>query len=147
MIDVSLGLGVDHAFFCNFLPCPYDGLTPSERVLMAEDTIINEIKAMVKDRPSWVRRKIALPTLVDSKMMSNQCVSHFSQIRFDGDGNVSSCSMMLLDMSGHGRFDDGGVWNNDFFKTMRRKFLAGGKSDLPEPCLVCPDNFGVDPWR
>lgn len=143
MIDVSLDLGVDHTFFCNFLAAPYSGLLPDERVLPADGKIADELRGALMRYPPDMRKKFTLPALVDTKSSRNGCGAHFSQVRFDGDGNVSSCSMMLLDMTGKGNYKDEDVWNNDFFKKMRRLFLSGASAELPDPCGVCPDNKGV----
>jgi len=144
MIDLSLDLGVDHAFFCNFLPSPFKGLSADERVLPADNAIMSEMKDALRIYPSEVRSRFTLPIFVDIKEFMNKCRTHFSQIRFDGDGNVSSCSMMLLDMTGHGNYKDADVWNNAFFRDMRRRFLSPGDELIPEPCSVCPDNRGVE---
>lgn len=143
MVDVSLALGVDHSFFCNFLSAPYDGLRAEERSLMADKRIIDEIRAIFASYPPAIRRKLTPPLLIDKGMNKNNCETHFSQIRFDGDGNVSSCSMMLLNMSGHGNYRDENIWNNDFFKDMRRAFLSKDDRAIPDPCRVCPDNKGI----
>jgi MoaA/NifB/PqqE/SkfB family radical SAM enzyme len=143
MVETSLALGVDHTFFCNFLPCPSGGLTAGERVLMSGSRVRAELAAMMARYPASVRRKFTMPLLVDEGAAANRCRSHFSQIRFDGDGNVSSCSMMLLNMEGNGHYRDAELWNNDFFRRMRRTFISGDERLLPEPCRVCPDNKGV----
>jgi MoaA/NifB/PqqE/SkfB family radical SAM enzyme len=143
MVETGLKLGVDQAFFCNFLACPIDGLTAEERVLTENPKIRREIKAMMARYPESVRRKFTLPPLIDRGMRRNNCDSHFSQIRFDGNGNVSSCSMMLLNMEGNGNYRDADIWNNVFFRRMRAVFLANDAALLPEPCNSCPDNKGV----
>lgn len=142
MVAASLELGVDHSFFCNFLSAPYDGLRAEERSLMADEKIAEELRAIFEAYPPAVRKKLTPPLLINARSAKNNCDAHFSQIRIDGDGNVSSCSMMLLNMSDHGHYKDKDVWNNEFFRGMRRLFMdpAGGK--FPEPCLVCPDNKG-----
>lgn len=144
MIDVSLKLDVDHAFFCNFLPSPYNGLSVPERVLMVDGGVVDELNAIFKNYSVKIRRKLTPPVLVDKKPDRNSCNIHFSQIRFDGDGNVSSCSMMLLDMRGNGNYKEEGLWNNEFFRTMRRAFLSGDDKGIPSPCRACPDNKGVN---
>jgi len=143
MVDIGLGLSVDHIFFCNFLASPYSGLKADERALFAEGGLTDELNAIFGKYPPEVRKKLTPPVLIDKTMSWNNCRSHFSQIRFDGDGNVSSCSMMLLNMCGNGNYRDPDVWNNVFFRNMRAKFLSGSMEALPEPCLVCPDNKGV----
>lgn len=144
MADVAIRLGADHAFFCNFLPCPYAHLGAEERVLTNSPDISEELKGIFSMYPLSVRKRLTLPTLVDPKMDGNRCNTYFSQARFDGDGNVSSCSMMLLDMTGHGNYKDKEIWNSDFFRSMRRLFLSGNDKDLYDPCKVCPDNKGVE---
>ena len=143
MVASSAALGVDHSFFCNFLSAPYDGLRAEERSLMAGGKAAGEIKAIFEAYPPAVRKKLTPPLLVDPGMAGDNCRTHFSQIRFDGNGNVSSCSMMLLNMSGHGHYRDKDVWNNAFFRDMRKAFLSGGSYPVPDPCKVCPDNKGV----
>lgn len=147
MIKTSLDLGADHVFLCNFLAAPYDGLNAAERVLENSSEVIRQINDMAGKMPYSARRKITFPSLLDKNAGEFACRSHFSQIRFDGDGNVSSCSMMLLNMENQGKYKDKDVWNNDFFKEARRRFLSGDRAVLPKPCLWCPDNFGVYPWK
>jgi MoaA/NifB/PqqE/SkfB family radical SAM enzyme len=144
MVDVGLKLGADHIFFCNFLPSPYDGLRESERVLISGSPEGEEVKRIFSGFDAQLRKRLTPPVLVDTALPDNLCKTHFSQIRFDGDGNVSSCSMMLLNMSGHGKYDDDDVWNNDFFRQMRRAFLSRGDRQVPDRCRVCPDNKGVN---
>lgn len=143
MAAVSLALDVDHSFFCNFLSAPYDGLKAEERSLMADEKVVSDLRAIFAAYPPAVRKKLTPPLFVNAGMVKNNCETHFSQIRFDGDGNVSSCSMMLLNMSGHGYYKDIDVWNNAFFRDMRRKFLSKESFLIPDPCKVCPDNKGV----
>lgn len=143
MIEVGLTLGADHIFLCNFLHSPYDGLRAHERVLMIEGEVARELKTIIGKYSAAISRKVTWPVPVDSRQRSNKCSTHFSQIRFDGDGNISSCSMMLLNMAGHGHYEEEDVWNNDFFRKMRRTFLDGSGKDIPEPCKACPDNKGV----
>jgi MoaA/NifB/PqqE/SkfB family radical SAM enzyme len=143
MVDVGLRLGVDHIFFCNFLPSPYKGLRAEERMLKAGDKFASELKEIFGVYPPQIRKKLTPPVLLDARPERKTCATHFSQIRFDGDGNVSSCSMMLLDMTGHGSYDEDGVWNNEFFRKMRGIFLSQDHAILPEPCRVCPDNKGL----
>lgn len=143
MIRVSVDIGADIILLCNFLSCPYDGLTADERVLEADEEVMKEIELMKSILPAGVLKRVVFPRPVDKKLLRNICDSHFMQIRVDGDGNISSCSMMLLGVAGAGRYDDAGAWNNDFFRRMRRSFLSDDESLLPEPCRVCPDNKGV----
>ena len=143
MIDAGLALGADHIFLCNFLPSPYDGLRAHERVLMAEEETLRELKAIIGKYPPAVSKKVTWPVLVDLHQRDNRCATHFSQVRFDGDGNVSSCSIMLLNMTGHGHYKEKNVWNNEYFKSMRKAFITPGDETIEGPCRACPDNRGV----
>jgi len=143
MADLALEMGADHVFLCSFLPCPYGDLTAERRMLPAGKKIISEIRAMFRHYPDAARKKMTFPMLLDANSDINNCKTHFSQIRFDGDGNVSSCSMMLLNMTDLGKYQDAHIWNNGHFKKMRNVFLSHRKELLPEPCAVCPDNKGV----
>jgi MoaA/NifB/PqqE/SkfB family radical SAM enzyme len=147
MAKVSAELGADFTFFCNFLACPYEGFTADERSLETGEAITKEIQGFIRSLPLSQRRKFDFPQLIDRNAKRFSCRSHFSQIRFDGAGNVSSCSMMLLDMGKKGNFMDPDAWNNEFFRSMRRGFLSGERSALHDPCLWCPDNVGVTPWE
>ena len=143
MIDVGLKLGADHIFLCNFLHSPYDGFRAHERVLMAEEKALRELKAIIGKYPPAISKKVTWPVPVDPDQRGNRCAAHFSQVRFDGDGNVSSCSMMLLNMTGHGHYKEKNVWNNEYFRKMRKAFLSAGDEAIEDPCKACPDNKGV----
>jgi MoaA/NifB/PqqE/SkfB family radical SAM enzyme len=143
MIKTAVALGADHIFLCNFLPAPYADLKASERVLTSDVSIVDELGFILDSLGPDLRRKVTPPVPVDEGSPRNDCDTHFTQIRFDGDGNVSSCSMMLLDMTGHGSYKDGDVWNNEFFRRMRKIFLKGDEEKFPEPCRICPDNKGI----
>jgi radical SAM protein with 4Fe4S-binding SPASM domain len=143
MINLGLDLKANHIFFCNFLPSPYSGLRFQERALLFDQAVIAEINRGLRDYPKAIRKRITLPRLVDTNAGTNSCGVHFSQIRFDGDGNISSCSMMLLNMQNQGNYRDDNPWNNEFFMKMRELFLSGSNEYLPEPCKVCPENKGI----
>jgi len=143
MMEMALRLGADHTFFCNFLPSPYKGFSPDERSLFVDFGTIDFIKKAIGEYPLSIRKRFTMPSLINRDSKKNRCDTHFRQIRFDGDGNVSSCSMMLLNMTGHGNYRDRDVWNNDFFRGMRRAFLSPRGENVPGPCSVCPDNKGL----
>jgi len=144
MIAMGLNLGADTVFLCNFLPAPCAGSSAGERMLLKTDgKIADEIKKMYNTLNAETRKKVLFPYFVDGTMPFNNCSSHFTQLRVDGEGRVSSCSIMLLDMEGHGHIKDEEVWNNKFFREMREKFLSNDKNRLSEPCRVCPENCGV----
>lgn len=143
MMNLSQKLGADFIFLCNFLPSPYNGFKAEERMLFCDDNdVVNTIKKVYSSLTGSLKRKVSFPELIDRNGTRNNCDSHFTQIRVDGEGRISSCSIMLLNMEGHGYFYDENVWNNNFFQEMRQKFLSGNKDDLYAPCKICPENYG-----
>ncbi len=146
MMGLARNLGVDHTYFCNFLPSPYRGFTVDERVLTTKDSdILEAVRKAYYALPRAMRKKVTLPLILDRAAKKKKCGSHFSQIRIDGNGNVSSCSVMLLNMEGNGSFTDTNVWNNAFFRKMRMKFLDT-EARIDDPCGVCVENYGLYPW-
>jgi len=142
MISLARELGPDHTFLCNFLPTPYKGLTPKERVITVDDKPIADLISKAMAGLSGIeRKKFSFPVLIDPALAENRCATHFKQLRVDGDGNASSCSMMLLNMQGASSLKDEDIWNGPFFMAMREKFMRGGA--LEEVCYYCPDNKGV----
>lgn len=145
MINIAEKLGADFIFLCNFLPSPYAGFRAEERMLFYDDiNVVNTIKKVYSSLPDTLKRKVSFPKLINRNSAKNNCVTYFTQIRVDGEGRISSCSIMLLNMDGHGYFYDENVWNNNFFKKMRQKFLSSNKDNLLAPCRVCPENYGVN---
>ena len=143
IINFSEGFNPDFVFLCNFLPCPHEGLTPKERVITSDDTeIVNFIRKVKKNIAANRKEKISFPLMIDNKMTENKCNVHFQQLRVDGNGNVSSCSMMLLNMNEASKIDVKDCWNSEFFVTMREKFLKD--KALDELCHYCPSNKGIE---
>ena len=143
MAALALRLGADHVFFCNFLPCLYGDLTPDKRVITTSDRdIVEFIRKTKQSLDPSVRGKFDFPPVIDTSSAENRCRCHFEQVRFDGEGNVSSCSMMLLNMEGSGHIDAPDCWNSIFLQEMRGKFITG--DGIEELCLYCPGNKGVE---
>ncbi|MDD5421814.1 MAG: radical SAM protein [Candidatus Omnitrophota bacterium] len=144
MIETGERLGADSIFFCNFLPAPYKGFTADERMIFTYDLReIDFMRGVYSRLDPVMKKKISLPDAIDPGRTKNGCNTYFTQIRIDGEGRASSCSIMLLNMKGSGRVWDYGVWNNAFFRNMRKTFLSDSAGLLPEPCRVCPENKGV----
>lgn len=144
MIRAGMGLGADTIFLCNFLPCPYPGLSADERMIFLKNKgAIDFIKDVYDNLDNETKRKVSFPDAVDIGIKDNKCDTHFTQIRVDGEGRVSSCSVMLLNMEGSGYYYQPDVWNNTFFRETRRAFLKNNRDLLKDPCRICPENLGV----
>lgn len=147
MINVGLDINADMIFLCNFLPSPYDGFKVEERTLIKDEKVISTLKKFFNDLTPDLRKRILFPPVLDIDSEFNQCKTHFYQIRINGDGDVSSCSMMLLNMKNKGHFLDKDVWNNEFFQEMRQRFIKNDRNILEEPCKVCIENLGIKPYK
>jgi MoaA/NifB/PqqE/SkfB family radical SAM enzyme len=144
MIKAGEKLGADQVFLCHFLPAPYRGFTSEERMIFTDEAhIINKLRMCYLALPAAIRKKVIFPQPITRDPDVKKCESHFTQIRVDGEGRASSCSIMLLNMDSGACFTEEGVWNNEFFRKMREKFLGNKNSDLPGPCTVCPENRGI----
>lgn len=136
MIDFGAKLGADTVLLVNFLPSKVRGFTPEERTVFIED--FNPIEAKTSLRvPDGVT--VTLPRSIDRKRPAKVCREFFRLIRVDGEGNVGGCPRQLLSLEQNGNFDDPDVWNNKYFRNMRRNFLHDNL-ELPESCRWCFSN-------
>lgn len=143
MLKTASGMKADHVFLCNFLPTFCGNLHPDKRVIKVKDKEIADFIKSCKTRiPDNLKGKVDFPKLIDEHMPVNKCRVHFEQIRIDGDGNVSSCSMMLLNMENTGRFEDEDCWNSGYLVEARKNMLENKVAE--ELCRYCPDNKGVE---
>jgi MoaA/NifB/PqqE/SkfB family radical SAM enzyme len=143
MLDLARGLEADKVFLCNFLHTPFaNGHADDRSIFVDHHEIIAGIQQAIAAQPAWFRRRVMPPPVLERWPTKKRCDVHHTQLRVDANGDVNSCSMMLLKMKGHGHVMDENLWNNKFFTGMRRLFLDE-KAPLPEPCRYCPSNVGV----
>jgi len=141
MIGIGEQLGVDGVAFYNYLPSPYPGFTPEERCLYADDPAVREGFARVISRK--FRCDVTWPLLLGRPEQGRRvCRWPFSLLQVDGDGNVGGCPVMLLDMHENGKVNAEDPWNNEYFRSLRRRHLRG---DLLWPCKSCGECVGVEP--
>jgi MoaA/NifB/PqqE/SkfB family radical SAM enzyme len=144
MLDLARELEADKVFLCNFLHTPFaNGHSDDRSIFVDHQDIIAGIQKAIDAQPAWFRKRVMPPPVLERwPVAKKRCDVHHTQLRVDANGDVNSCSMMLLRMKGHGHIMDDGLWNNKFFMGMRRMFLDD-KAPLPEPCRFCPNNVGV----
>ena len=137
-------MGFDETFLCSFLPTEIEGLSLQERSITTDDTeIIKEMREIYFKTPIHMRSKTIFPSFLNTREKVNRCRCHLEQIRVKGNGEIRSCSMMLLNMANGSNIDDEeDIWNNTFFTSMRQHFLKNDINLLEEPCKGCVDNFG-----
>ncbi len=138
MIQVAGRLGVDEVKIMPYLSTlDIPGYTSKERSLFEED---NAVKNIFSNITTPAGMHIALYPPLKGAAAKN-CKTFFTSLRVDGAGNIGSCGRMLLELSQNGKFTDENVWNNDYFRRMRRIYLDP-EMPLLEPCTVCPENMG-----
>jgi MoaA/NifB/PqqE/SkfB family radical SAM enzyme len=141
MVAFLDGLGVDRALFFQFLASPAPGFTVGERALFSDDPDVVRTFDRVKALQKNTRVKFSLPPLLERTMDGKYCSVPFYNITVDGEGRVGGCSCQVLDLTGHGRFDEGDAWNSDLLKEFRRRFIDP-EFPLLEPCQWCYNNQG-----
>jgi MoaA/NifB/PqqE/SkfB family radical SAM enzyme len=141
MVRFLAGLGVDRALFFQFLASPAPGFTVGERALFSDDPDVGGTFDRVREIQKNMRMGVSLPPRLERTMDGKYCSVPFYNITVDGEGRVGGCSCQVLDLTGHGRFDEGDAWNSDLLREFRRRFLDP-EFPLLEPCQWCYNNQG-----
>jgi len=139
MFRAAAELGVDTANFLNFLPVfEIADFSPDSRCLFEDDSPVAELfnNLKIPEKP-----KINLQPLLKRTVEKRICKAFFTTLRVDGAGNVGSCGRMLLNMDGNGNVLEPDSWNNEYLRSMRRKYIDYSEK-LPDSCLVCTNNAG-----
>jgi MoaA/NifB/PqqE/SkfB family radical SAM enzyme len=136
MINFGARFKVKNLMFANFLPSNIKGFTTEERTIFLEDFNPFEAKKRLTV-PKGI--SVTLPRPIDKTRTMKVCREFFRLLRIDGGGNVGGCGRQLLSLALNGHFADPDVWNNDYFRNMRSKFLQEGL-ELPDPCKSCFSN-------
>lgn len=139
MIEVAENVGADLVYLSNFQASPYPGFMPEERCLYQDDQAVKDELLRIKtikfhtivEWPALLRRPGKGRTV---------CIWPFSLIQVDGGGYVSSCPMQSPPMHDNGTIYDNEVWNNKYFRDIRKRHLEG---NLTEPCESCVCSAGI----
>ena len=141
MVDFGYSLGVDNILFHPFVATPVPGFTAGERCLFSDEPDVVKTFAEVAALPQKKGVKISLPPLLERAMNGKFCSVPFYNIVFDGEGRAGGCSCQILNLTENRKFGEEDVWNNDYMKEFRRRFLD---PDFPllQPCHWCYNNQG-----
>lgn len=143
MIEVAEDLGADFVYLIPFQASPYPGFTPEERCLYIDDQEVREELARLMSKK--FRVDVSWPCLLRrSGAEMTVCRWPFSLLQIDGGGNIGGCPMQLANMHENGKVYDEDLWNNQYFRGLRRRHLQG---DLLWPCKSCVESAGVAPSR
>lgn len=89
-----------------------------------------------------IRAAVNLPRILEKKDFSRKCEWFFKNLCIDAHGNIGSCGRVMNPDLGNGNLfiDKGDVWNNEYMKEMRAKFI-NKSSWLPTCCNNCIENY------
>lgn len=131
MVNFSAGLGFDTVSFYTILPLTEER---AKRISLYDSKEIMETICNI--RIPMTKTSITLPVPLDGRSKNNICNDFFTCINIDGEGNVGGCNRQRFNIHDCGKYSDPDVWNNEYFRKERKKFLDPNLP-LDEPCRVC----------
>jgi MoaA/NifB/PqqE/SkfB family radical SAM enzyme len=132
MIELAASLGVDSIDFHNLIPSTLPGCDIGE-CLFAEDQSATETFSQIPIPPGLAVR---FPKLLKREIDVQKCRSFNRVLYVDGRGSISGCYRVFPPDAANGSVFERAVWNNDYFKTQRRRFKRG---KVPDTCRYCVD--------
>ncbi len=138
-VEFAEKLEVDRVIFNNLIDFGISGFE-KENQLYKEDEetrgYFEELKKFLKNK----KIKVNLPVLF-SQEIKKKCPWFFKNLSIDGAGNVGGCGRVMNPSSEYGNvFKEGkSVWNNQYFRKMRKVFLDP-TIPLPKYCQSCVEN-------
>jgi len=140
MVQLAQNLGINKVKFDAFLPYPIEGCSLDERCITSEDKEIVNFLRNIKHNDDTL--EIRPLTILDLNQAHRICTSPFTTLRVDSAGNVGACNIKLLNLEKNGVYTDPDVWNNDYFRQLRKSFLNKNLHQPPEACLTCYEYAG-----
>jgi len=106
------------------------------------DKNIEILKEMEKFSKEKIRAKVNLPLILKKENFCKKCEWFFKNLSFDAQGNIGGCGRVINPDSDYGNLfinkDD--VWNNEYMRKMRNKFLNKNEQ-LLTCCSHCVENY------
>ncbi len=140
MINFASSLNVDNICLYNVIPYPFIEREARKQAIFIDDN--EAIKKIESIKFSNNQQNLYIAPLLDSSKQYHLCRDSYYSIGIDGDGNVSGCDRLLLNISNNGKFWDKDVFNNHHFRSLRKMFI--NKETLLPPCALCYNN---SPWK
>jgi len=135
-------LGVDRIDVHNYIDFPI--IIGKEYQLTSIETSnknIEILKEMEKFSKEKIRAKVNLPLIFKKENFCKKCEWFFKNLCFDAQGNIGGCGRVINPDSNYGNLfinkDD--VWNNEYMRKMRNKFLNKNEQ-LLTCCSHCVEN-------
>lgn len=137
MVKLAEDLGVDELGFQNLIPSNMQGFT-ADQCLYEDDNDVCEVILSVDEPKS--KLVVYMPILLQRTVTERLCKSHFNSLFVDAKGNVSGCARVMTPKEEYGNvFKEQDVWNDSYFRRMRRMFLDES-IPLLDCCKTCVNN-------
>jgi MoaA/NifB/PqqE/SkfB family radical SAM enzyme len=141
MLNFANNLKADNICLYNIIPYPFIEEEARKQAIFIDD--YEEIKILESIKLPNNCSNLSITSLLDARANYHICRDAFYSIGIDGDGNVSGCDRLLLNISHNGKFWDKDVFNNEHFKRLRNMLINSNSKLLP-PCTLCYNNT---PWK
>ena len=135
-ILLGINLGVDKVIFHNLIFSNIKGFDKQECLFDEFNTAELFNKLADKYGKSI---DIEFPKLINihPEEVEPRCPWYWKNIGIDADGNVSGCGRFMVPKRSYGNFLDIDIWNNKYFRDMRKLFLTNQVLDC---CRGCVEN-------
>lgn len=140
VLDLAASRGIDSVTFHNLIPSSLSGCGIEEVLDVRES---EHLKGLASEGLR-LGVNVGLPAIASVDLEADRgyttCVSPWRTLYVDADGGVSGCFRIEAPSRGNGDWLRSSVWNNDYFRTLRRSHL-GDRPSLPIRCRTCVQTF------
>lgn len=133
----AASLGADIVNFHNYIPDPAREGDVDEVVKVADKSQLAAIYKACERQGFTTEFKLPVPIKSSPK---KKCLSFFSTLNVDGDGNVGGCMRVVPPSAENGNIRNGAsLWTNEYF-SQHRSIYRSKTAALPEECRYCVEN-------
>ncbi|NUM33608.1 MAG: radical SAM protein [Candidatus Brocadiae bacterium] len=105
---------------------------------LCDEDFFNDLEEFVH---KYIKTKVNLPHRVSKELFKKKCDWYFKSLSFDSKGNMGSCGRVMSPDEGYGNIrDKEDIWNNQYMRSMRRRFL-NESAELVTQCYTCVENY------
>lgn len=134
ILNIAKSLGVKNIFFQNY----YDSvLNTSKKAIYDDNNEYRRFLTEMKKKSKDYGLNVIFPNLLARKNTDLMCISLYSTISVDRNGNVSPCCFIVPPSSSYGNiFNDKDPWNTQFYRHLRGTFIGPPAAEYPK-CKNC----------
>jgi len=135
-------LGIDRIDVHNYIDFSITDKDHQWTPVETSDKNIEVLEDMEKFSQEKIRARVNLPLIFKKGNFCKKCEWFFKNLCFDAQGNIGGCGRVINPDSNYGNLfinkDD--VWNNEYMRRMRNKFLNKNEQ-LLACCRHCVENY------